>query len=100
MNDCIKLLIWNAFLNKFISFLNAKACDMLISEIQNAKIKNRIVDITHEILQQVRLTINIRFINEKNSELMRNERLLKIDVYTKKISVELIEKMFGVLNSL
>lgn len=72
----------------------------MISEIQNAKIKNRIVDITHDILQQGRLTINIRFISEKNGEFMRNERLLKIDVYTKKTSVELIEKMFGVLNSL
>jgi len=87
--------------NEFISLLGTKARDMLIREIKNVEIYSVIADTTPDVSHHDRLTINIRYISEKNGELVPNECLLKMDVVlTKKTGTELAEKIFGVLNSL
>ncbi|KAF0713706.1 52 kDa repressor of the inhibitor of the protein kinase-like, partial [Aphis craccivora] len=86
--------------NEFINLLGTKTRDMLIKEIKNAEFYSVIADTTPDLTHH-RLTINIRYISDKNGVLVPNERLLKMDVVlTKKTVVELAEKNFGVLNSL
>lgn len=82
--------------NEFIQLLGDKIRVEMVSEIQKAGMYSVIADTTPDLKHHDRLTLNVRYVLEKDNELKVVERLFKMDiVLSKKSGEELARKIFN-----